>query len=162
MSGINYYALEEIIVSRMIDTCPKIHFVRGLPDIFAIYDNQQFANELNADGKGGAAFVIFWGEEVVEARKECDRATHTYIVAIVTKRHDKLRTGERARLDNGGLVNQVLQGLRNWDYAPSLDYTAGKMRLKRVTCPVNRHQFPPDQNGLVVTFLAYQAENLIT
>ena len=165
-AGLHYYALEPVLVKRIQAECPNVHTVLGLPDLFAIYENQQFANELNSKGRGGAAFVIFWDEQVAQARPDCDRANHTYIIAIVTKRHTKLRTGELARADNGFLVDEVLQVLRGWDYGPELGLASGieqgRRRLKRVTSPVNRHQFPPDQNGLVVTFLAYSAENLLT
>lgn len=165
-AGLNYYALEPVLVQRLIDACPSIHTVISLPDLFAIYENEQFANELNGKGRGGAAFVIFWDEQVAEARPDCDRANHTYVVAVVSKRHTKLRSGELARKDNGVLVDEVLQALRGWDYGPALGTASGisqaRRRLLRVTSPVNRHQFPPDQNGVVVTFLAYQALNLMT
>ena len=166
MVGLNYYALEPVLVQRLRDVCPHIHTIAGLPDLFAIYENQQFANEKNIKERGGAAFVIFWDEQVAQARLDCDRANHTYVIAVVTKRHTQLRTGELARQDNGVLVDEVLQALRGWDYGPLLGRASSSpqspRRLLRVTSPVNRHQFPPDQNGLVVTFLAYSASNLMT
>lgn len=162
----NFYALEPVLVNRLKAACPDIYTVEALPDLFALYGNESLFPSKTSAGRSGAAFVIYWDEAVTEARKDCDRAAQTWLVAVVSKRHDKMRTGETARQDNGVLVDQVLQALRGWDYGADLSAATGQpsnMRrfLKRVSVPVNRHQFPPDVTGIVTTLLGYEAPNLI-
>lgn len=170
----NYYALEPIILSRLRAACPSINDIQGIPDLWSIRELAQNATAttnphslLNTKGqKHGGAYLTFWGEEVAEARKDCDRANQTWLIAVCAKKHQKMRTGLEARQEDGALVDQVLAALRGWDFASQLPppQNSGRRFLKRVTVPINRHQLAdpmPDDNGLVTTLLAYQADNII-
>ena len=185
MNSINYYALEPILIERLAVQCPSIGLIEGAPDLYAIRELSQAANAAtnphhpitNTKGqKHGAAYVIFWGDEVKESKPDgCARASQTWLIAVCAKKHQKMPTGVAARQEDGALVDQVINALRGWDYGNALAaaisptlaapvLSQGRRRLRRVTCPVNRHQMidPLGQdNGLVTTLLAYEADNII-
>lgn len=160
----NFFALEPVLLERIKQACPSIHAVAGLPKVWSLMSEAQRVNELNAAGRGGAAYVIFWGDEVTEARRDCDRGNQTWLVAVLSKNHTRMDEAQNARRDNGKLVDEVLQALRGWDYGAalgaSLNQTMNKRYLKRTSCPVNHHQLEHTENGLTITLLAYTAENL--
>jgi hypothetical protein len=170
----NYYALEPIILARLRAACPSVADIQGVPDLWAIRELSQNAlattnphSLTNTNGqKHGGAYLTFWGEDVAEARKDCDRAHQTWVIAVCAKKHQAMRTGVEARQEDGALVDQVLAALRGWDYASQLPapHNGGRRFLKRVTVPVNRHQLTEpmaSDNGLVTTLLAYQASDII-
>jgi hypothetical protein len=171
----NYYALEPILLARLREACPSINDIQGAPDLWSLRELSQNATAstkphdpiVNSSGdKHGGAYLVFWGEDVAEARKDCDRAHQIWIIAVCAKKHQRMRTGVEARKEDGALVDQVLKALRAWNFATQLPppHNSGRRFLKRVTVPINRHQLAdpmPDDNGLVTTLLAYQADNII-
>jgi hypothetical protein len=171
----NYYALEPILLKRLRDACPSLADIQGAPDLWAIRELSQNALATTAPHhplnnptgqKHGGAYLTFWGEDVAEARRDCDRAHQTWLVAVCAKKHQSMKTGVEARQEDGALVDQVLTALRGWDYASLLPapHNGGRRFLKRVTSPVNRHQMSDplaQDNGLTTTLLAYQASDII-
>jgi hypothetical protein len=161
----NYFALEPVLLKHLASQCPSIHAVEGLPKVWSLMAEAQRVNELNANGRGGAAFVIFWGEDVTQARRDCDRANQTWLIGVVSKNQTRMAESKEARRDNGKLVDEVLKALRGWDYGTALGTVLGqtmhKRYLKRVSCPVNHHQLEHTENGVTITLLAYVAEDLI-
>lgn len=181
----NYYALEPLILARLRDACPSIHSIEGLPDLYAVREAAQAANAstnphhpvINSKGqKHGGAYLVFWGEEVKGSMPDgCANGAQTWLIAVVAQKLQKMQTGVSARQEDGALVDQVIEAMRGFNYGPGLAaaqsavssqpvFMAGRRRLKRITAPINRHQMldPMGQdNGLVTTLLAYQADNII-
>ena len=160
----NYFALEPVLLKHLAGNCPSIHAVAGLPKVWSLMAEAQRVNELNKAGRGGAAFVIFWGEDVTQARRDCDTANQTGLIGVMSKNHTNMAESLEARRDNGTLVDEVLQALRGWNYGDALGEKLGKPMhrrfLKRVSCPVNHHQIEHTENGVTITLLAYVAEDL--